>query len=393
MKVLSKLYDERVESTNVLVELTTKEYLSFAPALLKRNNEFQRRRVRQSGKIYSLLKEDLKRKCVIPPIVLAYTDDLADDEKEMSDGDLTGMPDDALTELIETNKDKLLIIDGLQRTCTLTDAEPKLSDCLNNKLRLEIYMGIRKQAILYRMLTLNSGQTPMSLRHQIEILYSCYLDNDSPEGIRLIRETDDRTPTKSGEYNFSDIIDGFQSYIRRDELPTDRKRLLENIKSLSGLSAEKQNGDLFHEYVTAFHSFVTKMESLYGDWKCDWKIGGSHISGEPLGRDAKSVFSKSVVMTGFGSAMGKLMDDGIISQIKDMKNITEDPEFCQKCPGMSLDELLYTLDSIRTFAKSIGNAQRIFFHYFFRELFDKSSDSYGDIEAAIEKGHERYVYT
>ncbi len=384
MKLLSKAYDERVESTNVLVEVTMKEYLSFAPKLIERNNEFQRRRVRESGKIYSLLKDDLKKKCVIPPIVLAYTDDSADYEKDMADDDLI--------KHIKSNTDKLMIIDGLQRTCILTD-DPELYDCVDNKLRLEIYLGIRKQAILYRMLTLNSGQTPMSLRHQIEILYSCYLDNDSPEGIRLIREADDGTPTKSGEYNFSDVIDGFQSYIRRDELPTDRKRLLENIKSLSGLSGEKQNGDLFHEYLTAFHSFVTKMESLYGDWKCEWKIRGSHISGEPLGRDAKSIFSKSVVMTGFGSAMGKLVDDGIISQIKDMKNITEDPEFCHECPVMSLDELLYTLDNIRTFAKSIGNAQRIFFHYFFRELFDKSSDSYGDIEAAIEKGHERYVYT
>jgi len=175
MKLLSKLYDERVESTNVLVELTTKEYLSFAPRLIERNNEFQRRRVRQSGKTYSLLKDDLKRKCVIPPIVLACTDDLADYEKDMSNGDLTGMPNDALTELIESNTDKLLIIDGLQRTCTLTDV-PELYDCVDNTLRLEIYLGIGKQAILYRMLTLNSGQTPMSLRHQIEILYSCYLD-------------------------------------------------------------------------------------------------------------------------------------------------------------------------------------------------------------------------
>ena len=75
MKLLSKAYDERVESTNVLVEVTMKEYLSFAPKLIERNNEFQRRRVRESGKIYSLLKDDLKKKCVIPPIVLAYTDD------------------------------------------------------------------------------------------------------------------------------------------------------------------------------------------------------------------------------------------------------------------------------------------------------------------------------
>jgi len=209
-------------------------------------------------------------------------------------------------------------------------------------------------------------------------------------GIKLIREADDGTPTKSGEYNFSDVIDGFQSYVRRDELPTDRERLLENIKSLSGLSKERQNGDLFHEYVTAFHSFVTKMESLYGDWKCEWKIRGSHISGEPFGRDVRSIFSKSVVMTGFGSAVGTLVDDGIISQVKDIKDITEDPEFCQS-PQISLDNLLVDLDHIKDYAKKIGNAQRLFFHHFFREIFNRESDSYGNIEVAIENGYEGYI--
>ncbi len=384
MKLLSKSYDERVESTNVLVEVTIKEYLRFAPKLIeKRNNEFQRRRVRAAGRIYSLLKEDLGKGCIVPPIVLAHTD-LKDYEN---------MTDDDLVRYIETNAEDFLIIDGLQRTYTFMDAEPGSYDCISN-LRLEIYLGIRKQAVLYRMLTLNSGQMPMSLRHQIEILYSNYLKIPTDEGIKLITGAD--KPGKVGEYNFSDVIDGFHSYIRRNALPIDRETVLENIKSLSGLSKslssprkEEQKDDLFHEYLTTFHSFFTKMESLYGDWKYE-KSDYYEFPGKPFGKNVKSIFSKPAVMTGFGSAVGKLVDKKVIAGFKELRSIIEDPEFWHNDSERSLNALLITLGYMRLSAEKIGNSQRLFFHYFFRELFNKNSDSYGNIDAAVENGHDKY---
>jgi len=147
---------------------------------------------------------------------------------------------------------------------------------------------------------------------QIEILYSNYLKIPTDEGIKLITGAD--KPGKLGEYNFRDVIDGFHSYIRRNALPIDRETVLENTKSLAGLSKsllsprkEGPEDDLFHEYLTTFHSFVTKMESLYGDWKYETP-DYYEFSGKPFGRDVKSIFSKSVVMTGFGSAVWKLAD-------------------------------------------------------------------------------------
>ena len=384
MKLLSKSYDERVESSNILVEVTIKEYLRFAPKLIEKNdNEFQRRRVGATGRIYSLLKEDLGKGCIVPPIVLACTDDSVDYEK---------MADDDLIRHIEENAENFLIIDGLQRTYTFMEIEPSIYDCISN-LKLEIYLGIRKQAVLYRMLTLNSGQTPMSLRHQIEILYSDYLKNP-PEGIKLITGAD--KPGKLGEYNFRDVIDGFHSYIRRNALPIDRQTVLENTRSLSGLSKsfaylqkEDQKDDLFHEYLTTFHSFVAKMESLYGDWKYE---GSDYheFSGKPFGRDVKSIFLKSAVMTGFGSAVGKLMDNKIIAGFKEMRSVIEYPGFWHNDSERSLNALLITLSYMRLSAKKIGNTQRLFFHYFFRELFNKESESYGNIDEAIENGHDKY---
>ena len=57
---------------NLYVETTFGEYLSFADKIIK-NNELQRKRVKTSKSVYALLKDDLKKGCVMPPLVLAVT--------------------------------------------------------------------------------------------------------------------------------------------------------------------------------------------------------------------------------------------------------------------------------------------------------------------------------
>lgn len=70
---------------------------------------------------------------------------------------------------------------------------------LYNKLRLEVYVNINKFGVLYRMLTLNTGQTPMSVRHQIEMLYSDMLDKEI-NGVKLITEVEGAAYADKNEF-------------------------------------------------------------------------------------------------------------------------------------------------------------------------------------------------
>ncbi len=167
------------------------------------NNEFQRKRVKSSSSVYSLLKSDLQKGCLIPTIFLA----LEENTQEMTDNEII--------QLIQNKKNKLIILDGLQRSYTICDLLNSLKDqplliekVKKNPIRIELYTGINKIGILYRMLTLNTGQTPMSIRHQIEIIYSDYINQDI-SGVKLIRDIDEFCPYNNGEYNFSDVIEGF----------------------------------------------------------------------------------------------------------------------------------------------------------------------------------------
>lgn len=384
MKILNEIKDNRINATNLLIGTTLGEYDELASLILK-ENPFQRKRVKTSGTVYSLLKSDLKQGIVIPPIVLGLS------LKEI-DSKLT---DEQLVDVIQENKSKLLILDGLQRTYTIRDLlkelrdrnDPELFEIIKHPLRIEIYLGINKLGILYRMLTLNTGQTPMSSRHQIEIIYSDYIEQGI-EGVRLIKQIDNETPNNLGEYNFKDIIDGFTSYLERDYLTIERTDILDNIKSLEKLAVENQNKDLFVQFSLVFNSFVIKMNQLGSGWTYDADNMSKTLGGSPFAKDVIKMFNKSQVLTGFGSAIGKLSDLGVITGLDDIKNLIE--KIKTSDPGSDFNNLIVRLDDLRSTAKKIGNDQRIFFHYFFREMFDNKSDGYLSLGDSIYQAYSQY---
>lgn len=388
MDVKSIIHDERINSNNLFVETTVREYLSFAQSILD-NNELQRKRVKTSKTVYSLLKTDLKKGCVMPPIVLAMTNNLGED--------ISTITGHQLLSSIQSDLGNVLILDGLQRTFTLIDADSEMS-CLdkneydrflNNVIRLEIYININKFGILYRMLTLNTGQTPMSTRHQLEMLYSGLLNNEF-DGVKLVTDRDGIADVEGNEFVFKNVIEGFNSFMNRNELPIDRQEMLENIKMLENMASENVNSDVFVEflnlYVKVFNTFreVTEDHIITKD-----ELNEYGISSNPFGLKASKIFSESQAFTGFGAAIGKMKDRGLLSSFDDVSEMLI--RIKENNSGFDwMIEMLRYLDSIRNNSKKIGNAQRMYFAYFFRELFNRESDSFLNLNEAVSRGYHNY---
>lgn len=187
--ISSKIYDKKIGAYNYSIEITIGEYYELVKDCLK-SNEYQRRRVSSSGSVYNLLKQDLIEGCVMPPIVLAICKENIDDNDIMRSISSIG---------------NLKILDGLQRTFTIRDIVNDYysgnlnwgydaDNPLHHKMRIELYVGINKLGILYRMLTLNAGQTRMTTRHQIEIIYSEYKHSTTITGVKMLTELDDESP-------------------------------------------------------------------------------------------------------------------------------------------------------------------------------------------------------
>ena len=377
MEIKSRIYDSRINSENILIETNLGEYTDLINQSLDKN-PYQRKRVTSSKTVYSLLREDIKKGCVIPPIVLALS--LRNAE---SNDTRHKTPAEIITAILD-QRENLLILDGLQRTHSFLDvisetSPSDLESIKNLPIRIEVYLGLNKIGILYRMLTLNTGQTPMSLRQQIEMLYLDYYQA-GVDGVAFIREMDSEHATQNHEYNFKEIIEGFNSYLERNEQPLERSDLLENIKSLEKLSHENSNNDIFKDYVTALNAFIQKITEL---------TNGTTIEKEELqgkniwGKDAKRCFKKTQVFTGFGAAVGKLKDYQVIPELSSIIDscaalkLTIDPK-------EYLLELNNALDWISKNTKKIGNAQRMFFQFYFRELFNSQGDSFGNLQKSIE---------
>ena len=392
VKILSQAEDQRIQTSNYLIELDLKEYLEFAKDILS-NNEYQRKRVRSSMSIYSQLKEDLKYGCIIPPIVLAI------DSNDMPDGVLD---QSNIKELLK----KSLILDGLQRTYTIMDAYDELiqagqdtSSFLKGSLRAEVYGGINRFGLLYRMLTLNTGQTPMTLRHQIEILYSNY-DVSIPD-ITLIKEVEGKSPRKIGEYRFQDIIDGFVSYLQSSYLPMTRSTVLETIKTLETISSENVDEDLFKIFVESYDSLLKKMDNLLPEDELtkmtdllsddeNLMLNADSIKTFLFAENIFSFMSRSQVMTGFGSGLAILEQK---NKIRSISNINELVASLKPGGEISYDwflEINKNLYIIKQNSSKIGNSQRMYFSEFFRLLFDKTGPSYLNLFEAASIAMEVY---
>ncbi|EJS02222.1 hypothetical protein [Bacillus cereus] len=389
MEIKSRITDFRIKAENIFIEMSYEEYLEIAEGIIE-NNPLQRKRVKSSNTVYSLLRSDLKSGCLMPPMVLALSNG--------RDIEYSNLDNDQIINYILGNKDKLIILDGLQRTHTLKDVKLEyinygdytgLENYYGNKLRIELYLGISKFGILYRMLTLNTGQTPMSIRHQIEMLYKDYMVNDI-EGITLLSEVDESGDSVVGTYSFKSMIEGFNSYLERDPLPMDRFDILNNIKGLEKLSQEDQEYDIFKEFLLTYNHFINKMIEISEDWHLEPDYEKElELSSRAFGNSALKIFNKSQAITAFGAALGKLKDFGLINNFNDIKEALSKVEFEGETEDWMID-LITNMDRIKQTSKKIGNSQRVYFYWFFRELFNSESDSYLNLNEAVSNGFNKY---
>lgn len=393
VEIFSKTIDKKIQTSNYLIELTFGEYLEFANKIIE-NNEYQRKRVRSSMSIYSQLKEDLKNGCIIPPVVLAI------DDKDMPDEGLNK------TNIKECLK-KSLILDGLQRTFTIIDAHNELikegkdiSNFTESKLRAEVYGGIKRFGLLYRMLTLNTGQTPMTLRHQIEILYSDY--NINIPNVTLLKEVQGQNPQEIGEYKFQDVIDGFISYLQSSYLPMTRSTVLEIIKTLETISTENVNEDLFKSFVESYYKLSLRMndvlpESAIDELKkeldedVDFRLRAETTKTFLFAESIFSLMSKPQVIAGFGAGLALLKQNGKINSISDIIELIDIIEIggdSQYDWFYSLNKFLY---EIKQKSSKIGNSQRMYFSDFFRLLFDPESFSRCNLHTTAKLARDIYM--
>jgi hypothetical protein len=381
LKITYVINDKKVKSDNIQFVMDIKSYVELAMDILE-NNQFQRKRVSKSGSVYKLLKEDILKGCIIPPIVLA----------SISKVETKAIDVELLNSLLAKPED-LKILDGLQRTYSLIEVyntNKEYFDNLDNEylVRIEVYLSITDTGILYRMLTLNTGQTPMSLRHQLEILFSKYLGSEI-SGTKILKEVDDQPVNSFDEFKFSDLIDGYNSFLEKNELPIGRFEILKTVQTIEFISKDNADKESFQfpKFVDSYSLCVRVFNKRFKDWTYpkDEVPEEFKIDSNPFGKEVYKIFNKSQPITGFGSAVAQLISLDIVKDLNEVDEILNELIFVDE----DLLRLNKSLDEVRQESKKIGNGQRIFFRLFFKYLLDSESGVYKNVSESLEKAQKR----
>ena len=400
----SWLVDRKIKGINVGVTMTIAEYWNFAEDIIAKN-DLQRRRVKVSGKTYQLLGRDLIDGCVMPPIILAVSEDSQVGFNSiissiLKSGSVSEDQKKNLASLIREaiEKKHLIILDGLQRTFTIQDLvsdsdQETLEKLFSSEIRAEIYVGLSRTGILYRMITLNTGQNPMSLRHQIEMLYQDYLDNDIllKKGVALVKEADDQRILNLGEYKLSDVSDMYYSFSTGTHNSYSKQTISTILKESEFLEGfQPESAEDLSDLIVTYDKLIRKFDHLFPQWTFDPDSIQRNLGGTPFARDMIIFGSKVQVMAGFGAALHRLVKRSAkLENLESVRDIVEQVRVGEELDH-PMDWLVFCLDEVRAKSKKVGDSQRAYFNYFFRLLFNDDEECFLNISDSMIKAKEAY---
>ena len=177
---------------------------------------------------------------------------------------------------INENISNAFILDGIQRINNISKID-SIDDIKDNTIYVNVIISNSIDKLLYRMITLNNGQKPMTARHQIEILCSGMLDFDS---LNLIIQTEkNQKESKKLDFSFSkeNIIKAYLAFIT-ESINIDNQRIIdekmdeligEKIMESSLLVRENEFSDLIkliarmstNEYI---YNWLSNLNNMIG---------------------------------------------------------------------------------------------------------------------------------
>ena len=215
--------------------------------------EFQRKL--QDKKFYEKLERDIEKGCIMPPITIAYVNKQITQNSSIKD----------VVDFFNEHHRTSFVLDGIQRLNTLKRvAESKKID-LEKKLYLNIIFCDNIDKLLYRMITLNNGQKPMTPRHQVEVMMANVFDFDKL-GIEVQTEKERADKIKMNSFNKSDLVQAYLAYMASSPMVDNQKIIQDKMDELivnKIISTESVNNDTtFENVINALAKFHKSQISL-----------------------------------------------------------------------------------------------------------------------------------
>ncbi|WP_201294535.1 hypothetical protein [Colwellia sp. 20A7] len=232
-------------------------------------NRFSAQRKSQDKKFYARLERDILDHCLMPPITIAFVEQNFEANNEVE-----------IAEYITNNIQSGYILDGIQRLNTLSRASGNERFDGSQSLYINVIISPTEDKLLYRMITLNNGQKPMTPRHQIEILTQELFDFTDIE-ITIQSEKERAENVIKGSFDLGDVSKAYLAFLTGAVNNDNNKIIGEKMDQIIvGRIMDKQPSDDDIE----FKEVITEIDRLCSNSEVKkWLKIGNNLIGFSVG--------------------------------------------------------------------------------------------------------------
>lgn len=245
------IFDKRINCYSVLLKMTLGEYLELISEAHSQKGGIEGQRdvlkTTTAKRIRTRMMADIGAGAVLPPVVIGVVIPNLDfaqfESKELTD-EVIFRP--------LLRKYPLTIIDGMQRTAALIEAQNNDNDLRKREIRVEFWIAKSVSSLVYRMLVLNTGQVPWTLARQLSVVYSPLLEEikqNVPEIDRIFLPDKPGRRVSSGQFSADALIELYLVFSLRKSNVDTKETLSEEFSRLDFVDNLATNGfqEIFYE--------------------------------------------------------------------------------------------------------------------------------------------------
>jgi len=373
---LSLLEDRNSKCLSILATITLGDYFSLIEDAYEDQGGLDGQRApittKTGLKIRNRLVNDLKKGAVIPPIVVG-----AVCPPKTITALRASKTSSALVSILKSENIDLSIIDGMQRTTALRDANLNKGSTF---IRVEIWIAKKVESLIYRMLVLNTGQVPWDLKRQLDTLYRPIIAQVQTKipGVKIFALDETFRRSQAGEYRSTRIVELFLAFSSRSIDVDVKERVAEEFAKIDITEATSSA-----DFMPLFIESIKLMLRL--DQSFDRSTRKASVDALAKIKSGRDIFTSSPGSVGFIVALSEasLGAPGFDYNLKDAKskiasiekNINQLTAFLKPKTDAELIEFLdlETLNQVLAVKSSrIGEYQRNVYKRGFTVLMEKT---------------------
>lgn len=365
---INYLIDDVSKCHSFVFNMQLGQYLELIEHAFEANGNIQGQRAplasQSAKKIRERMKIDFSNGSLLPAVVIGLADSSFNPEKIETV--------EELLQYLEPKKAELALIDGMQRTTAMI--ESGLSE-KGRLIRVELWLTENISKLIYRMLVLNTGQVPWTMKRQLEVVLSpikTQINQNIPE-ISLLTSNDNSRRSQAGFFQADKIIEAFLVFGSRSEKANTRDAIAEEYTKIDFIeSTSKQElMDFFVNYLRRVVAFDSVISSIQTSSDGKFKKGLDLLTSAPFLMGMTAAFGIMIL----GRPKRNLSEEYQLENLNRILNQFD--SFIERLNAMPPQELssFINLDSLNSYLPSnssskIGDVERSYFKDAFKVLIE-----------------------